>query len=283
MCNPPVRKVKKILLVYSLKYQWWATCQRKCWGIFCGAFCTDTKFVCRPGDEECLTSVSSSSRRVASSRSNRIRSFTMRGRGGGRGGGGGGGKTPEHTQPQSNAMRGEDEEERSVRGSEKWRKQKTVGGVWRWDDWMILDHTKHTKGKGEVRGNTEGKERIEPTHVRKYSIHSLWEQKKSMQGGTMQEQFCQSQYPHRGQRRSFIHPITHQPELLPLKLRPGSPFFGVTMEQNWIPPSICRSDWYSFTSCLPKMDFQLHLPLSPSLLAPTAMSLSPSQTPGEEI
>lgn len=96
----------------------------------------------------------------------------MRGRRGGRG------KTPKHTQPHSNAMRGEDEEERSVRGSEKWRKQKTVGGVWRWDDWMILDHTKHTKGKGEVRGNTEGKERIEPTHVRKYSIHSLWEQKK---------------------------------------------------------------------------------------------------------
>ena len=191
-------------------------------GYFCGPFCIDRKFVCRPADEECLTSVSSSSRRVASSRSNRIRSFTMRGRGGGRGGGG---RTPKHTQPHSNAMRGEDEEERSVRGSEKWRKQKTEvrgRGVWRWDDWMILDHTKHTKGKGEVRGNTEGKERIEPTHVRKYSIHSLWEQKKK---ACKAGQCRNSSVNHNTQRRSFIHPITHRPELLPLKLRPGLPFF----------------------------------------------------------
>lgn len=37
---------------------------------------------CRRVDKESLTSVSSSSRRVASSRSKRIRSFTMKGRGG---------------------------------------------------------------------------------------------------------------------------------------------------------------------------------------------------------
>lgn len=49
----------------------------------------------KPAFEECLTSVSSSSRRVASSRSKRIRSFTKKGWGG-RGRGGGGGQKGRH-------------------------------------------------------------------------------------------------------------------------------------------------------------------------------------------
>lgn len=55
-----------------------------------------------------------------------------------------------------------------------------------------------------------------------------------MQGGILQESFCQTQCRHRLQRRSFIHPITHQPELLPLKLHPDScsAFFCATMEQK---------------------------------------------------
>lgn len=67
----------------------------------------DTQEPCRPADEENLTSVSSSSRRVASSRSKRIRSFTKRGRGGrGRTRTGEWGKTPERTQPHGDAMAG---------------------------------------------------------------------------------------------------------------------------------------------------------------------------------
>lgn len=67
-----------------------------------------------------------------------------------------GGKTPDHTQPHSNAMRGEDrgftEEERSVTGGERWRKTTVGKRVWRWDDWMIMYHIKHTpmvKERGE--------------------------------------------------------------------------------------------------------------------------------------
>lgn len=55
----------------------------------------------------------------------------------------------------------------------------------------FLCHTKHTKRVKE-RG-TEGKESIDPHKLKKkYSIHSLWEQKKSMQGGTKQEELCQT-------------------------------------------------------------------------------------------
>lgn len=57
-----------------------------------------------------------------------------------------GGKTPDHTQPHSNAMRGEDGgitgEERSVTGGEKWRKT-TVGKViWRWLDDFVSHQTR---------------------------------------------------------------------------------------------------------------------------------------------
>lgn len=110
--------------------------------------CTDRKVVGGPADEECLTSVSSSSRRVASSRSKRIRSFTMNGRGR---------KYRRPTPTQSHTvMRWEVKLERggrSVRGGEEGN---TAVDMWYGDDWMILYHTKHTKGKGEMRKKQKG-------------------------------------------------------------------------------------------------------------------------------
>lgn len=109
-----------------------------------------------------------------------------------------------------------------------------------------------------------------------------------MQGGTLQEQFCQTQqYPHRVQRRSFIHPVTDK--LLPLKAPPYSIvhfciLYGAKMLFSCRLYRRLSADLKDIILPLPKtvMDFQFHLPLSPSLLAPTVMSLSPSQTPGEE-
>lgn len=89
-------------------------------------FCTDRKFIPGPADEECLTSVSSSSRRVASSRSKRIRSFTKKGRGG-RGRAQRGEDTV--TRPHGNAMRIETKGEDEESGVREERNNSAEGGM----------------------------------------------------------------------------------------------------------------------------------------------------------
>lgn len=55
-----------------------------------------------------------------------------------------------------------------------------------------------------------------------------------MQGGTLQEQFCQTRYPHGVQRRSFIHPVISKHEDVALKLHPADPisFSAILAEKS---------------------------------------------------
>ena len=56
-----------------------------------------------------------------------------------------------------------------------------------------------------------------------------------MQGGTLQEQFCQTQNPQGVQRRSSIHPVTDKPEPQTRKLRPLLLFlFLATIKQIFL-------------------------------------------------
>lgn len=94
-----------------------------------------------PPWERYLTSVSSSSWRVASSRSKRIRSFTKNGRRGRK-------SKKEDTRPHSNVMKSEE-------GKFTEAQISVSGVVWRWNDLMILYHTKHIKDKRDERKKGE--------------------------------------------------------------------------------------------------------------------------------
>lgn len=61
-----------------------------------------------------------------------------------------GGKTSKHTEPHINVMRGERgrmgglKKQKKCNWGEKSGKTAVVKVVWRWNDWMILYHTKNT-------------------------------------------------------------------------------------------------------------------------------------------
>lgn len=105
---------------------------------------------CRRVDKESLTSVSSSSRRVASSRSKRIRSFTMKGRGGR----GRRESRREETRPHTATQRCDEQREdwriyrRGKAVMQGVERRKTTVQKW-YGDGMIFffHHAKHTKSK----------------------------------------------------------------------------------------------------------------------------------------